>query len=122
MQVTGQRVAILGAGSAGCGIAGLLMAAMIEAGVEPKTAASRFYMVDQDGLLVDGMNAVTSFQKPFLQDRAKVAAWPLEQPGPGTLLDVVRNAKPTTLIGVSGQPGSFSEQIVRAMAQINHRP
>ena len=52
-----------------------------------------------------------------MQDRATVAAWPLEQPGRVTLLDVVRNAKPTTLIGVSGQPGSFSEQIVRAMAE-----
>ena len=39
-----------------------------------------------------------------------------------TLLDVVRNAKPTTLIGVSGQPGSFSEPIIRAMAEINRRP
>jgi len=86
----------------------LLMAAMIEAGVDPKTAASRFYLVDQDGLLVDGMNAIASFQKPFLQDRAKVAAWPIEQPGRVTLLDVVRNAKPAPLIGVSGQPGLVS--------------
>jgi malate dehydrogenase (oxaloacetate-decarboxylating) len=117
-----QRIAIFGAGSAGCGIAGLLMAAMIEAGVDAKMAASRFYMVDQDGLLVDGMNAIASFQKPFLQNRAKVAAWPIEQPGRVTLLDVVRNAKPTTLIGVSGQPGAFSEPIVRTMAEINRRP
>jgi len=120
--LTEQRIAILGAGSAGCGIAGLLTAAMIESGVDRKTAASRFYMVDQDGLLVDGMNAIASFQKPFLQDRAKVAAWPIEQSGRVTLLDVVRNAKPTTLIGVSGQPGAFSEQIVHAMAEINRRP
>ena len=120
--LTEQRIAIFGAGSAGCGIAGLLMAAMIEAGVDPKTAAKRFYMVDQDGLLVEGMNAITAFQKPFLQDRATVASWPIEQPGRVTLLDVVRNAKPTTLIGVSGQPGSFSEQIVRAMAENNRRP
>src|SRR6266436_93047 len=48
--LTEQRIAIFGAGSAGCGIAGLLMAAMIEAGIDPKTAASRFYLVDQDGL------------------------------------------------------------------------
>ena len=120
--LTEQRIAIFGAGGAGCGIAVLLMAAMIEAGVDPKTAASRFYMVDQGGLLVEGMNAIVSFQKPFLQDRAKVAAWPVEHPGRVTLLDVVRNAKPTTLIGVSGQPGSFSEPIVRAMAEINRRP
>ena len=50
-----QRIAIFGAGSAGCGIAGLLVAAMIEAGVDAKTAAERFYMVDRDGLLVEGM-------------------------------------------------------------------
>jgi malate dehydrogenase (oxaloacetate-decarboxylating) len=79
-------------------------------------------MVDQDGLLVEGMNTITWFQKPFVQDRAKVASWPLEQPEKVTLLDVVRNAKPTTLIGVSGQPGAFSEPIVRAMAEINPRP
>ena len=54
--LTEQRIAIFGAGSAGCGIAGLLMAAMVEAGVDARAAASRFFMVDQDGLLVEGMN------------------------------------------------------------------
>jgi malate dehydrogenase (oxaloacetate-decarboxylating) len=120
--LTEQRIAILGAGSAGCGIAGLLMAAMVEAGVDAKTAARHFFMVDQDGLLVEGMNAITGFQKPFLQDPAIATSWTLEQPGRVGLLDVVRNAKPTTLIGVSGQPGSFSEQIVRTMAEFNRRP
>ena len=120
--LTEQRIAIFGAGSAGCGIAGLLMAAMIEAGVDPMAAAKRFHMVDQDGLQVEGMNGITAFQRPFLQDREAVVSWPVEQPGRVTLLDVVRNAKPTTLIGVSGQPGSFSEQIVRAMAENNRRP
>jgi len=120
--LTEQRIAIFGAGSAGCGIAGLLMAAMIEAGVDPMAAAKRFHMVDQDGLQVEGMNGITAFQRPFLQDREAVVSWPVEQPGRVTLLDVVRNAKPTTLIGVSGQPGSFSEQIVRAMTENNRRP
>jgi malate dehydrogenase (oxaloacetate-decarboxylating) len=127
IEVTGvplaeQRIAIFGAGSAGCGIAGLLMAAMVEAGVDAKEAARRFFMVDQDGLLVEGMNAITGFQKPFVQDRATIMSWPIEQPGRVALLDVIRNAKPTTLIGVSGQPGSFSEQVVRTMAEINRRP
>ena len=51
-------------------------------------------MVDQDGLLVEGMNAIASFQQPFAAGpREAVAAWPLEQPGRVTLLDVVRNAQ-----------------------------
>jgi malate dehydrogenase (oxaloacetate-decarboxylating) len=95
---------------------------MVEAGLNPKEAARRFYMIDQDGLLVDGMNAIAGFQRPFVQDRPIVGSWQLEQPDRVTLLDVVRNAKPTALIGVSGQPGSFSEPIVRAMAEINRHP
>lgn len=95
---------------------------MVEAGIDAKEAVKRFFMVDQDGLLIEGMNAVTGFQAPFLQARSAIAAWPLDNPVRVTLLDVVRNAKPTTLIGVSGQPGYFSEQIVRAMAEFNRRP
>jgi malate dehydrogenase (oxaloacetate-decarboxylating) len=95
---------------------------MIESGVDAKDAARRFHMVDQDGLLLEGMNAITAFQRPFVQPRAAVESWPVENVARVTLLDVVRNAKPTTLIGVSGQPGSFSEPIVRAMAANNARP
>jgi malate dehydrogenase (oxaloacetate-decarboxylating) len=122
VSLTEQRIAIFGGGSAGCGIASLLMAAMVEAGLDAKAAASRFYLIDQDGLLVEGMNAITAFQKPFLQPRAVVEKWPVENPSRLSLLDVIRNAKPTTLIGVSGQPGSFSEPVVRAMAEVNRRP
>ena len=45
-----------------------------------------------------------------------------DHPDKIALLDVVRNAKPTVLIGVSGQPGAFSEAVVRAMAEHNRRP
>jgi malate dehydrogenase (oxaloacetate-decarboxylating) len=120
--LTEQRIAIFGAGSAGCGIASLLSAAMVEAGLSAKEAARRFLMVDQDGLMLEGMNSLTSFQKPFVQPRDAVAPWPLDNPGRVALLDVIHNAKPTTLIGVSGQPGAFSEEIVRGMAAINRRP
>jgi malate dehydrogenase (oxaloacetate-decarboxylating) len=120
--LTEQRIAIFGAGSAGCGIAGLLKAAMVEAGLSENEAARRFYMIDQDGLLVGGMNSIVPFQAPFVQDRSVCASWPLEQPARVALQDVIRNAKPTTLIGVSGQPGSFSEPIVRGMAEINRHP
>ena len=120
--LTQQRIALFGAGSAGCGIAGLLMEAMIDAGVSPSEAAQRFFMVDRDGLLVQGMNGLTSFQQRFTQDRSVSQGWTLGRPGHVGLLDVVRNARPTALIGVSGQPGAFSEPVVRAMAQHNRRP
>jgi malate dehydrogenase (oxaloacetate-decarboxylating) len=79
-------------------------------------------MVDRDGLLVDGMADIASFQQPFLQDKSSTADWETDHPDKIALLDVVRNAKPTVLIGVSGQLGAFSETVVRAMAECNKRP
>ena len=117
-----QRIAILGGGSAGCGIASLLMAAMVDAGLDPKDAARRFYLVDKDGLLVEGMNDIASFQAPFLQPRAALADWNTGNANKISLLDVIYNAKPTALIGVSAQAGAFTESVVRAMAKHNQRP
>src|ERR1700759_1913268 len=67
--LTDQRVAVLGAGSAGCGIAGLIRAAMRDAGLPESEAAARFFMVDRDGLLVDGMTGLAPVQLPVLQKK-----------------------------------------------------
>lgn len=117
-----QRVAIFGAGSAGCGIAALLRAAMVDAGLDPKDAARRFYLVDKDGLLLDDMADLASFQQPFAQSRAALEGWALGRSDRVSLLEVIYNAKPTALIGVSGQSGAFTETAVRAMAKHNARP
>jgi malate dehydrogenase (oxaloacetate-decarboxylating) len=99
-----------------------LLKMMMDAGLPENVAAARFYMIDRDGLLDDGMNAIELFQQPFLQPRAAVAGWALDHPDKISLDDVVANAKPTVLIGVSGQPGAFSEAAVRGMALHNRRP
>jgi len=120
--LTDQRIVVMGAGSAGCGIASLILRAMVEAGLAEAEATRRFYMVDRDGLLVEGMTGLESFQQKFLQSKAALAGWKLDHPDKIALLDVVRHAKPTVLIGASGQPGAFSQTIVRAMAEQNKRP
>ena len=123
-----QRIVIFGAGTAGCGIGSLLLRLMVDAGMTEAEARSHFYAVDQAGLLVDDMPGIEGFQRSFTQRREAVAGWKLEGPGdpgqPGriSLLDVMNNAKPTTLIGVSGQAGAFSERVVRAMARGVERP
>jgi malate dehydrogenase (oxaloacetate-decarboxylating) len=79
-------------------------------------------MVDRDGLLTDDMKGLAGFQLPFVQKKQAIGGWKLSHPDKIGLLDVVKNAKPTVLIGVSGQAGAFSEPIVRAMAECNKRP
>lgn len=120
--LTEQRIALVGAGSAGCGIASLLLRGMIEQGASPEEARTRFYAIDRNGLLVEGMDNITSVQEPFVQKADAVAGWTLQTPGRIELFDVMLNAKPTVLIGVSGIGGAFTEPSVRMMAQHVERP
>jgi malate dehydrogenase (oxaloacetate-decarboxylating) len=116
------RIAVLGGGSAGIGISSLLLEAMRSDGLSETEARSRFYIVDRNGLLVEGMPGLLDFQMPFAQPRASVASWRLEQPDRIGLIDVARNAHPTVLVGVSGQPRGFSERVVRTMAEFTAQP
>jgi malate dehydrogenase (oxaloacetate-decarboxylating) len=118
--LTEQRIAVLGAGSAGCGIAALIHRALCEAGLSKEEADRRFWLVDRHGLLVEGLpssSGLESFQQRFVQPASAVSAWMLDDPSHIGLLDVMRHAQPTVLIGVSGQRGAFGEEVVREMAR-----
>jgi malate dehydrogenase (oxaloacetate-decarboxylating) len=117
-----QTFVLFGAGTAGCGIGHLLLKLMVDDGVPERDARRRFFAVDRDGLLVEGMADLQPFQAPFVQPRAAVADWTRSHPDRIDLLDVVKNARPTVLIGVSGQPGMFTEEVVRTMASAVERP
>jgi malate dehydrogenase (oxaloacetate-decarboxylating) len=117
-----QRVAFFGFGGAGLGIAQLICSVMRDAGLSEQEAYRRFYAVDRYGLLVEGAEGVRSEQAPFARSKSDLAGWQLSNPQEIGLLDVVRNAKPTVLIGVSGQAGTFTEEIIRAMAKSTERP
>ncbi|MEY8200336.1 MAG: NAD-dependent malic enzyme, partial [Colwellia sp.] len=116
-----QVVCFVGAGSAGCGIAEQIIKQMISEGITENQARSKVYMVDRYGLLTQGMSDLRDFQKKLMQPQSSLFDWQIS----GTyasLLEVMINAKPTILIGVSGQPGLFTEQVVKAMHQGCERP
>lgn len=117
-----QTVVIVGAGSAGCGIAEQIIAGMREDGLCDAEARARIFMVDRPGLLHTGLPDLLDFQRKLAQPAACVADWATDSTGRITLLDVVRHARPTALIGVSGQPGLFTEEVVREMASHTPRP
>ncbi|WP_129140659.1 NAD-dependent malic enzyme [Modicisalibacter coralii] len=105
-----QRVAFVGAGSAGCGIAEQIIVAMQAEGLDEAEARRRVYMVDRNGLLTTDMEGLYDFQQRLAHDPAELEDWPDRQ-----LMDVIKNARPTILIGVSGQKGLFSEAIIRTL-------
>ncbi|MCF1440076.1 MAG: oxaloacetate-decarboxylating malate dehydrogenase, partial [Shewanella sp.] len=118
-----QTVTFLGAGSAGCGIAEAIIAQMVDEGLTDEQARSRVYMVDRWGLLQDNMPNLAPFQQKLAQSIDKTAHWETVSVNDSiSLLDVVNNAKPTVLIGVSGAPGLFSEEVIRTMHKHCERP
>lgn len=116
-----QRVAFVGAGSAGCGIAEQVIAQMVAEGLSDSEARQQIYMVDRFGLLTEGMEGLRDFQHALVQQRQQLSDWQHSGDYP-SLLDVMHCAKPTILIGVSGQPGLFTEQVIRAMHQYTQQP
>lgn len=116
-----QRIVFLGGGSAGCGIAEKIIAYMVSTGLSEAQARGRVFMVDRFGLLTDDMPNLHDFQQKLVTPREAIAHWDVEQNNI-SLLDVVRNAHPTVMIGVSGQPGLFSEEIVKEMYSHCPRP
>jgi malate dehydrogenase (oxaloacetate-decarboxylating) len=117
-----QRIVVVGGGGAGCGISKLLMKAMIADGLTEAEAKKHFFIIDQQGLLTADMPDLLSFQYQFAQQKSDVAHWTCATPHMISLQDTINHVHPTLLIGVSGQPGIFTENIVRTMAAFVERP
>lgn len=109
-----QRIVFVGSGSAGCGIAEMLIRQMCSEGIADSQARSQVFMIDRYGLLTEGMLGLRDFQQRLVQPIANLDDWSYSGEF-ATLLDVVNSAHPTILIGVSGQPGLFTEDVIRGM-------
>jgi malate dehydrogenase (oxaloacetate-decarboxylating) len=116
-----QRVAFVGAGSAGCGIAEMIVKQMCSEGISDSQARSQVFMIDRFGLLTEGMQGLRDFQQRLVQPTKNLQAWTFSGDY-ASLLDVVNCAKPDILIGVSGQAGLFSELVIRNMKKYCELP
>ncbi|MEM8678906.1 MAG: NAD-dependent malic enzyme, partial [Planctomycetota bacterium] len=120
--LTDQRFVMLGAGSAGVGISEQLIRAMVSLGMDENEARRRFYLIDIEGLLHDGRQDLDAVHRPLAQHQADLTDWDVDSSGSIAFADVVRNARPTVLVGATGQHGAFTESIIREMASHTDRP
>lgn len=108
-----QRFLFQGAGEAGVGIASAISAGLQEEGLTAEEARQRFWFVDSKGLVTTQRgDKLAKHKLLFARDEAPI----------GSLLDAINQVKPTALIGVSGQPQTFTETVVKAMASHVERP
>ena len=111
-----ERFAIVGMGQAGTGIARAIERGLCREGLTPEQARSRIFALDQPGLLLDDQPGLEAPQRPFAQPRSVVADWHRDGGQPNGLLDVVRHARPSVLIGVTARPGLFDQAVLETMA------
>ena len=116
-----QQIVMLGAGSAGIGVADYLRATMVKEGLSEKEAAQRFWIIDLDGLLVKGRAGLSPEQETYARDPEEVAGWRSTIVGIG-LGEVMNRVPATMLIGLSTVAGAFTESVVRKMASRVERP
>lgn len=117
-KLTDQIYLCYGGGSAGAGIASRVHAEMVSEGLSAEEAYNHFFMVDKQGLLFDDMSDLTPAQKPFAKKRADFAnAGDMTQ-----LINVIKVAKPTILVGTSTNAGAFTKEVVEAMCENTARP
>uniref|UniRef100_A0A669DRV3 Malic enzyme n=1 Tax=Oreochromis niloticus TaxID=8128 RepID=A0A669DRV3_ORENI len=111
-KMSDHTIVFQGAGEAAMGIAELITMAMVKEGLSKEECMRKIWMVDSKGLIVKGRDHLTHEKERFSH----------EHPQMKKLEDVVRELKPTAIIGVAAVAGAFSEQIIRDMASFNERP
>lgn len=117
------RICIFGAGTAGCGIAEQVCKGLaIKQGISFVEESKKFYLIDKTGLLLDRNKDLLYFQQKFAQDSKKIASWTINNPEQISLLEVIKNAKPTVLIGCSTVSGAFTDEILTEMYKYNRKP
>jgi malate dehydrogenase (oxaloacetate-decarboxylating)(NADP+) len=110
--LTDQRVLFYGAGEAGIGIGDLLTTALVSQGLSLEEARRRSWFMDSKGLVV-------ASRKDLAEHKLRFAH---AADGTADLVEAIDQIRPTALIGVSGQPGTYTRPVVERMAELNERP
>lgn len=121
-RLSGQRVVILGAGSAATGIAEQIVAAMQSEGSSLDDARRAIWLLDSRGLVHNGRDDLETEKTPYAQPRERIANWPISPGQTIGLQEVVEQVHPTILIGTAARAGVFTEQIIREMARHVEHP
>lgn len=117
-RISEQTLLFVGAGSAGCGIAELLVKELKENGLSESSARRKIYLIDKNGLLLKDSPELTDFQYKLAKDRDELKFTPDGM----SLEELVCEIKPTVLIGVSGVQGLFTEGVVKKMHSHCEKP
>ncbi len=113
-----QRIVVYGAGAGGAGVAWEIVRGLVKDGLSQAEAMNRMFVLDSKGLLM-AERAMEEYKRPFAKTKDDIKGW---DGSPTSLVDVIKCSKATVLLGLSGQPGTFTEEAIRQMALNTDRP
>ena len=112
---------VSGAGAGGIGVASQIMYGLMHVGLTEEQAKERIYVLDSRGLILSDREGLEPYKLPFAHDREKLVGWSYATENPN-MMDTIRNAKVTALMGLSGQGGSFNERVIEAVKENTPNP
>ena len=112
---------VSGAGAGGIGVASQIMHGLIHVGLTEEQAKERIYVLDSRGLVLSDLEGLEPYKLPFAHDREKLVGWSYATENPN-MMDTIRNAKVTALMGLSGQGGSFNQRVIEAVMENTPNP
>jgi malic enzyme len=117
-----QRFMLVGSGAAGVGIGRLLRTALLAEGLTKDEVRQRQIFIDSGGLVWEGRADMEEHKREIALRKEDLAALGLPTPPPDSREKLIRAVRPTVLIGTTGQPGDFTPEAIRAMADHCERP
>ncbi len=121
-KMSDQTIVFLGAGEAASGISAQILDLMRREGTPLEEAKRKIYLVDSKGLVIQSERPMAEHKKQWAHDPAELTNWHCKNPEFPSLFEVVKNTKPTILVGASGTPNSFTEEVIREMAKHCKQP
>jgi len=111
------RLVFSGAGSAGIGVADMIVSFIAKkTGQSEEETRKQFWFCDSRGLITENRgDELADHKKRYARDDNGDKQ--IKE-----LKDIVDDVKPNVLVGLSGQGGSFDEEIIKLMKDNNERP
>lgn len=110
-----QRIVVVGAGAGGVGVAKIIQDGLVHEGLTREQARRQMFIMDEFGLVVEGISP-DAYKKPIMQFSDSYQDWKITGEVP-SLLEVIEQAQPTILLGLTGVSGLFSQDVIETMAK-----
>jgi len=116
-----EKIVIFGAGSAGIGIANIIVDYAKHIGLSESEAISKIYILDRRGLIHEAIPNLRTEQQRYARSTKEIDFWNTKDEKI-TLSEVVEQGQITVLIGVSTKKNAFDKKIIKQMLQNTSTP